>query len=91
MGKRKFYIEFSGTAKIELDDAVIDTVDLEWKNFFYDLDTPEEIAKMIARGIILNGWSLHQMDGWADQPDSNARIIHEPDWEIDVVEAKEVK
>jgi hypothetical protein len=91
MGKRKFYIEFSGTAKIELDDAVIDVVDDQWRRDLYNLNTPEEIAGMIGRCMVLNGWSLHSMDGWTDQPDSNARIIYEPDWEIEAVEAREIK
>jgi len=75
MGKRTFQIEFTGSATLELDDQVIDVVDDAWRAGLYDLHTPEEIAEHIAYNLIFNKWSLSALDGWADQPDSNARLL----------------
>lgn len=78
MGKRKFYVEFDVDGIIEIDDAVIDVVDDEWRSYLYNLYTPEEIALHVAYGL-LNNWKLSSLDGWADQPDENARIF-DVDW-----------
>lgn len=74
---RTFEITFDGNATLVLEDAVIDAVDDSWRASFYDLVTPEQIAEQIAFNL-LRGWKLHQLDGWADQPDSNARLIENP-------------
>lgn len=42
MSKRTFDLEFSGTATIELDDAVIDAVVDDWRGAFYQLHSPED-------------------------------------------------
>jgi len=84
--KRKFLVEFRGEAEIELDDAVIDVVDDEWRSQLYDLKTPEEIAKHIGYNLVINQWNLSNLDGWADQPNSNARVISEPEWEVSAEE-----
>ena len=79
MSKRIFIIEYNGSATIELDDQVIDVVNDEWRSQLYDLHTPEEIAEHIAYNFIFNSARLSDLDGWADQPDRNARL-----WENDV-------
>ena len=96
MSKRRFEIEYSvygmplfDVAIIELDDAVIDVVDDDWRKQLYDLHTPEDIAKHVAYNLLENKIQLSQMDGWADQPNSNARVIQWPDYGFDM-EAKEV-
>ena len=61
--------------EIELDDAVIDVVDDQWRHDLYNLRTPEQIAEMIGDNMIRNRASLSELDGWADQPDNNAKII----------------
>lgn len=95
MGKRRFRLCFSmcdehvDSAVIELDDAVIEAVDDAWRAMFYNLRTPERIAAHIGYNLILNGRSLSELHGWADQPAKNARILEWPDladWDI---EAKE--
>jgi hypothetical protein len=88
MGKRIFEINANVTYQIELDDAVIDVVDDEWRSVLYDLYTPEDIAKMVG-GCLLRGWTLSGMDGWADQPETNARIVDYIDYETESV--KEIK
>ena len=77
MGKRKFEIEITGTVEMELDDRVIDVVNDEWRSYLYNLRTPEEIAEHIAFNLVANSGRLSMLDGWADQPDQNARILSE--------------
>jgi hypothetical protein len=52
------------------------------------LHTPEEIAEMIG-GCLLQDWNLSSMDGWANQPDKNAKIIDYVHYEAESV--KELK
>lgn len=82
MSKQKFELEFRGTATIELDDAVINAVDDEWRKSLYDLNTPEEIARHVGFNMVVNGLRLSSVDGWADQDDSNARALT-LDWDIE--------
>lgn len=98
MGKRRFELHFSmydeyvDSAVIELDDAVIEAVDDAWRAMFYNLHTPERIAAHVGYNLIINGLSLSQMDGWADQPAENARVIEWPeltDWEIEAEEVEQ--
>ena len=89
MSKRTFKIEFTGSATIELDEQVIDVVDDEWRSQLYNLHTPEEIAGHIAYNLIFNSGGLSMLDGWADQPDSNARLIG-GDADVDEIYAEEL-
>jgi len=90
--KRTFFVDFGarGDVIIELDEKVISVVDDIWRSQLYDLHTPEEIAAHIARNLV-EGSRLSRLDGWADQPDENARIIENnlipvQDLEVDYVE-----
>jgi hypothetical protein len=85
MGKRLFDIEITVKTQLELDDQVIDVVDDEWRSQLYDLYTPEEIAEHIAYNLIANNARLSQLDGWADQPDSNADL-KSINWDFEEVE-----
>jgi hypothetical protein len=80
MGKRRFSVSFSGSVVIDLDDAVIEAVDDEWRSQFYTLKTPEEIAEHIVFNMVANKWPLSYLDGWADQPDENAELVEPPEW-----------
>ena len=75
MSKRSFEVSFEFDAMIELDDNVIDVVDDEWRSQLYDLHTPEDIAEHIAFNLVINNGKLSSLDGWADQPDDNAKLI----------------
>ena len=87
MGKRYFEIRLDGWAVIELDDQVIDVVDDDWRSQLYQLYTPEEIAEHIAYNLLINKWPLSSLDGWANQPDTNARILNSVgDWDIEAEE-----
>ena len=81
MGKKRFRVEFTGEAVIELDDAIFDAVDDEWRSVFYDLNTIYDIAEHIGYNLVIRNCPLSRMDGWADMPDDLARIIEESDWE----------
>ena len=85
MSKRKFRLEFEGSAIVEIDDAVFSAVDDEWRKQLYDLDDLG-IAEMVGRCLSVQGMRLSSLDGWADQPNSNARVLSSPDWETTSVE-----
>jgi hypothetical protein len=87
MTKRYFRVRVYGEAIVKLDQNVIDIVDDDWRESLYDLNTPEEIAGMIGYNMMCNKYSLSGLDGWADQPDSNAQFLRYPAWEVeDVIE-----
>ena len=85
MGKRKFIVSMNFAVPIELDDHVIEVVDDEWRKSLYDLHTPEDIAQHIAYNMVVNHAQLSMLDGWADQPDSNAEIGY-INWETEYVD-----
>jgi hypothetical protein len=84
--KRIFEVTYTKTILLELDDKVIDAVDDEWREELYNLHTPEEIAEMIGRCKILFDSNLSSLDGWADQPDENARLIETIDEDTEAEE-----
>jgi len=84
---RKFKITYTKAIIVELANEVIDTVDDEWRDSLYNLHTPEEIAIMV--GLNLDrGYRLSMLDGWADQPDSNAEILRDDILETECEEIK---
>lgn len=87
MAKRIFEIELRGTARIELDDAVIERVDADFRSSLYDLHGAQEIAERIGYNLIVNGARLSIMDGWADMDNDNARILGVVDWTTEANEA----
>ena len=86
MAKRIFEVTVTKTIKLELDDAVINAVDDEWRSQLYNLHEPEEIAEMIGRCMVLFGSDLSDLDGWADQPKENARILETVDEDVEAQE-----
>ena len=82
---RTFEIRIDGIAKIQLADEVIDVVDDEWREYLYNLYTPDEIAAHVGYNLLVNNWKMTQMDGWADQKDENVRVIDE-DWDVTACE-----
>ena len=82
--------ESAGYAIIGLDQSVIDAVDDKWRAGFYPLHTPEDIACHICYNMIENRLELSDLDGWADKPNSMARILEWPDFDIDT-EAHELR
>lgn len=80
MGKKQFNLHLECDAIIEIDDAVIQAVDDDWRSSLYDLHTPEEIARHIGYNLIVNGLHLSSMDGWADQDNSLAQVVGPTEW-----------
>ncbi len=70
---RKFEIEYTVFATLELEDSVINIVDDAWRKELYNLKTPEEIAEMIGRNMI-KGAELYNLDGWATFSARDARL-----------------
>ena len=83
---KKFAVVFEVTVEIELDEKVISVVDDAWRDVLYPLHSEEDIAEHIAYNLARNNARLSQLDGWADQPDSNANLISEK-WELEYVRA----
>lgn len=81
MAKQRFNVKLMADAIIELDDAVIAAVDNDWRDQFYNLVTSQQVAKHVAYNLIVNNAKLSQLDGWADQPDENAKLITQ-EWEF---------
>ena len=67
-----------GTAVIALDERVIEEVDDEWRESFYPLFTPEDVAAHVGYNLVVNRLRLSQMDGWASHEDSEARVLVRP-------------
>ena len=81
MSKKRVFVCLSVTAVIEIDSAVFDTVDDDWKDQLYNLRNDEEIAKHVAYNMIANNASLTRMEGFALLDDNNAKFIERPDWD----------
>lgn len=64
------------SAIVELNQRVIDAVDDEWRENLYDLNTPEEIANMIGRSMLVYRSKLSDLDGWADMPNDYAKLSY---------------
>jgi hypothetical protein len=87
MAKKCFHVIFEVTVDVEIDDAVFDAVNDEWRSMFYNLWHEEDIVEHISRNIVANQMGLSDMDGWADQPDSNVKLLDE-DWYLTEYEKK---
>jgi len=85
-GKRRFQVIVTCRVELDLDQAVIDSVDDGWRKRFYgNVRTPEEIAGFIGSLMVREDVALNFIDGFADQPRAGA-IITDSEWDF---EAKE--
>ena len=86
MGEKHYFgIVVKSLSILELDEDVIDVVDDDWRSNLYDIHTPEEIAEMVGRCMVVHRLPLSSLDGWADQPDDNAKLIFGPAWDNAIV------
>jgi|SRR5271155_1710563 len=76
MAKRRFQVEVTVRATLELDDAVLQQVDDAWRRQFYPLVTNEEVAGHVGCALV-RGWSFDQLDGFRNLPANAARIVEE--------------
>lgn len=83
---RRFYIDcewfgYSGETisfdgSIDIEEEVIEAVNDEWRQHFYpSLKTPQDVAEHIAFNIIVNKSPLSMLEGFANWPDSHAKVI----------------
>jgi hypothetical protein len=77
---RKFRVIVEAEFEIEVADPVIDAVDDEWREQLYDLDGVEEIVGHVALNMAVNNAKLSELEGWADQPDDNAKVTSRIEW-----------
>jgi hypothetical protein len=84
MSKRTFVVRFDGEYAVDLDQALIDAIDDEWRKTFYgDVRTPEDIAKHIAFACVVRGFRFSQLDGFNGLPEAK---LHEGDWDLEAFE-----
>jgi hypothetical protein len=82
--RRRFTVIFTGSIVIDLDQKVIDAVDDEWRAQMYgDVHTPEDIASHIGWNVAVNGCTLTQIDGFADQHNDSLHIVELANFEVD--------
>lgn len=84
MAKRRFQVEITIRSTLEVDDTLLKRVDDAWRRQFYPLTTNEEVAGHVGCALT-RGWSLDQLDGFADLPANSVRIIEE-NWDTEAVE-----
>jgi hypothetical protein len=72
MAKRKFYVTF--TAEIAIDDKLLKSIDDEWRERFYGLDSDEQIAEHLAFNLAQNR-RLATLDGFADRKGSEVTLV----------------
>lgn len=86
MSTRLFKITATTEFDVELEQDVIDAVTDEWRSSLYDLWTVEQIVEHVGLNL-KEGVSLSSLDGWADQPDSNAKVVRDFGYvDVDVME-----
>lgn len=73
--KRLFKVSFEGAALLELDQEVLDQVDDEWRESLYNLQDDEDVATHVGFNLIFNNWKLSHLDGFANLPDTMAKIL----------------
>jgi hypothetical protein len=77
--KQKFRVKFSGTVEIELDQAVIDQVNDNWRSHFYKLCTPEKTAEHIAFAMVIRP-PVQRLE--SHLPANSAQIFSEDNWVV---------
>lgn len=78
MAKQKFHVTLIGEIDIELEDAVIEAgASEEFKFVMGYTMTPQEVAADLAYHLIVNGATLDQLDGFADQPKDSVKILRQ--------------
>lgn len=64
--KRTFRVRMMVDVEVEIDQAVLDVVDDEWRSEFYDFSTPGDVAQHFAFNHLVNRVSsVRILDGFA--------------------------
>ena len=73
--KRRYRVTVTTTAVLEIDDAIFEAVDDEWRSMFYNLDTREEIGAHVGFNMLINDCKLTSIDGFANLDDKLVSIV----------------
>lgn len=82
---RKFEVELRQTVTIELDERVFQEVDEEWRTTFFNLRTPEEIARHVALNMTIRDCRLSEVEGFLLLDDTLV-TLSQPGWDADTTE-----
>ncbi len=79
MAMKKFRGQLTVDFEIEVDDSVIERClnDAEWRQNFYQFNTPEEVAGNLAYNLVHNTSCLSNLDGFADMDDDLLKLKKE--------------
>jgi hypothetical protein len=67
MTTRRFLVRGQVELTIELDQAVFDNVDDDFRKHLYDLRTDDDVVEMIGHSVVVLGnRRLTSLDGWAN-------------------------
>ena len=67
----KYRIKSEVVVELEIDDAVMDVIDDEWRELFYDLRNTGDILEHLIYNSVIHKRPVCNLDGWADQePDA---------------------
>lgn len=58
------------------DDLIKGVLTDEWRSHFYPLKTPEDVAAHLAFNLV-QGRTLESLDGFADRPNTDAKLLYE--------------
>ena len=82
--RTKLQVVYTTYASIDINKKVFEQVDEEWKKTFYNLESKEEIIEHVTTNL-LRGFKLSQMEGFADLPDSYAKLM-DVDYEKEMID-----
>lgn len=87
--KRTFQVQVNILVEIELDQAVLDAVDDDWRDTLYNLHDDLEVAEHIGYNVAVNGVRrLTRLDGWANLDDDMLGLT---DFDTEIVKCIEVE
>ena len=86
----KFTLGNGRAGVVKINQQCFDNVDDDWREYFYPLYSDESIVKHIVWNMINNGLTLPRMDGWANLPESYAKIVELDYQDLDVESVEEI-
>ena len=72
MAKITKMVEVTTLVGVTFDDSLLP--DDEWRSMFYDIKTPNDLAKHLAYNYARNNARLSQLDGFADRDDKEVEF-----------------
>jgi hypothetical protein len=76
MARKVYHVRLIGEIDIDLDDEVIKAgASDDFKSIFGYNMKPDEVAQHLAYSKVVMGANLENLDGFADQPNMNMKIL----------------